>query len=298
MNFQVRQLSDSEISSLESEFISLSPRQKEYREAWLTMHDFFSQATPVEARSYWKSFFRWYVEMSWKLINELVPEDVIEMFKQQVPVALLLGTDVWMKLMRYLQFKPFDDASLASFYGDVRQSFLESDYYIGTSKGESISVKQLVAEVKKINAPNVSSLEVAESNAKINSILYSKEVAEITSFNADPLVTVDRFIGLTNFFLGVKPEKIWAILAGFERSTLVKEDDSKDINKSVGLSDIKKIVENKFPKKPDGQFADPTEAVTMLNDLAERYNDERIRELYIFNEKTGAFEWNDADRKS
>jgi hypothetical protein len=58
--------------------------------------------------------------------------------------------------------------------------------------------------------------------------------------------------------------------------------------------DIQLVAQSKFKQSEDGQFEDPEAVLGMLEEWAVKYNDDTIRELYVYNEQTGAFEWNEA----
>ncbi len=58
--------------------------------------------------------------------------------------------------------------------------------------------------------------------------------------------------------------------------------------------DIQLVAQSKFKQGDDGQFEDPEAVLGMLEEWATKYNDDTIRELYVYNEQTGAFEWNEA----
>lgn len=58
--------------------------------------------------------------------------------------------------------------------------------------------------------------------------------------------------------------------------------------------DIKRMIEEAFPALKQGKEINFEGVVSMLNTLANRYGDDRIRELYYYNEKSGSFEWNES----
>lgn len=56
-------------------------------------------------------------------------------------------------------------------------------------------------------------------------------------------------------------------------------------------ADIKKEVNAAFKKDQDGEFADLDGVLNRLADLAKKYNDNKIAELYYFDEKENKFKW-------
>jgi hypothetical protein len=56
---------------------------------------------------------------------------------------------------------------------------------------------------------------------------------------------------------------------------------------------VKSDVEDEVQKDDKGQFVNLEEVFGKLDRLAEENNDDRIRDLFYYNEKTGKFEWNE-----
>lgn len=155
-----------------------------------------------------------------------------------------------------------------------------------------------------------------------------------TYITADPDVVVDHAIGLINFILGVEPKNIWYVVDGIvhpfefvksaveENTTPVVPEttpppqaeqvpappttpviEAKPVAKPATAVaptpkptylDIQLVAQSKFKQGDDGQFEDPEAVLGMLEEWATKYNDDTIRELYVYNEQTGAFEWNEA----
>lgn len=63
--------------------------------------------------------------------------------------------------------------------------------------------------------------------------------------------------------------------------------------KKLSYAEIKEQIENQFRKDQNGQFMNISEVLKELERLASKFEDDRIRDLYIFNEKDGKFEWHE-----
>ncbi len=74
-----------------------------------------------------------------------------------------------------------------------------------------------------------------------------------------------------------------------------KHDELQVFQKPVvaqpSYQDIKKMVDAVFPQSSEPDFKG---IVAMLNTLSEKYDDEKIRDLYFYNEQVGKFQWSDS----
>ncbi len=208
-------LSPVELERKEEEFWHFDIPAKE--EVWSAMNTYFSQASPREDRNFWFSYWRWFTDVSWKFFLNRERQFVIEIaMGRQVPPAILLDFDIWIELIKYLAMRTVDDTDMQSLYSKMKSAFLESEAIMGMWQGKEVMVKEAVEEVRFINRPGNTSLEAAEFTSKIKNILYPKGDPQVEKyFFADPDVAVDRFIGLINFFLGIKPENIQYIVDAY-----------------------------------------------------------------------------------
>lgn len=310
----------SDLEAKEDTFREIMANTPEAEKLMAELDVFFADKNFDEIQTVYWTYWRWYVDVTWEFLNGLTPEKVAGVVGLEAPMALLCGRDVWKQIINYLAFGGYTELEMPVRYTDIRDSFLNSEMKIGKWDTGELTVKQLVAEVKKIGGPRTTSIEKAEFNAKLKGALMPKSgdpVAAYITVNADKVI--DRLIGLVNFFVGVEPKDAWSIVdmavhpefyeniqkaqeaAQNAPPTSVATSADPMVSTSVQLTpqisavnftDIKSMMENKFTKGADGQFQDPTVVITMLNDLASRYKDERISELYVFNEKTNSFEWN------
>ena len=73
-----------------------------------------------------------------------------------------------------------------------------------------------------------------------------------------------------------------------------KEPEVKvEKEKKFSYSEIKAQIVNQFPKDVKGEFLDISAVLRELERLAGKFADDSIRDLYIYNEQSGKFEWND-----
>jgi hypothetical protein len=75
-----------------------------------------------------------------------------------------------------------------------------------------------------------------------------------------------------------------------------KEEEKKpEVKQKPKLSygDIRKQIETRFPKDPNGEFVNVMDVLAELAKMAGENGDDKIKDLYYFNEQTSQFEWHD-----
>ncbi len=182
------------------------------------LHAFFEKSGPTKDWENRASYFRWYTELLWRRLNSQ-PRDIFLniAIARQLPLAMLLGIDVWREMMWYLaEWIADDEKDLEEFYEKIKKSFLESRAIVGYWQGKEIAVYQLVNELKTINDRGNNSLEVAEYNAKLKVVMSAKNDPELSKYVlVDPNNAVIRFVDLANFFTGITSDTIWFVVDTF-----------------------------------------------------------------------------------
>ncbi len=79
--------------------------------------------------------------------------------------------------------------------------------------------------------------------------------------------------------------------------TQTKKTTQKSPAKKMPPNQIKEMVKARFSKDKEGQFTNIEGVLTFLSDLADRYQDSSIAELYYFDERAGEFKWNEKINK-
>jgi hypothetical protein len=169
--------------------------------------------------------------------------------------------------------------------------------------------------------PGATSIEAAETSGKIQEILFPKgDTLFDTYFYAEPQVTVERFIDLVNFFLGVSPDRIWymvdsyinpekyealeqireARVAGtYTTAPTATRGESSSIDPAtittakLSYADIRSAVDSAIPADANDASQVASAIAAALENLAEEYKDPRIVDLYYFDESSGDFRWNE-----
>lgn len=291
----------------------------------------FRNLTPADDWSLRLDYLRWYTLLMWRRLRSATRVQVSEIaFPRQLMMALLLDYDPIVELMNYIDGNPFDKESAATFYQTLQEKTLASNAVIGIQKNQPVTLSQIAQRIVLLNQQD-DSLKRTEFFAELQEILYTKNDASAYS-SADPEEATSRLIDTVQFLLGVKPDKIYStvrvslhadeyeqILAFNERGTAtVATSETKEepvpapetpdpeilealqpVSTRPTYTELKNIIEEDVLKLG---LTDPiarAEAVAeRLTNLAEYYKDEKIRELYYYNEEDGKFYWNEDLLKS
>lgn len=180
------------------------------------MNDVFGSSALMD-EEYRFSYFRWYTDLAWKSFNNRDRDFVINIaMARQVPMAILLDFEVWRNVMWYLAMRTLDRQDMEEFYFKMREAFLNSEAIVGKWQGKNILVKDLVNEIKSLNARAADSMENAEFESRLQQIMFDKNNPFFETYVSTDLDTaVDRFIGLVNFFLGIDEKHIWYTVESF-----------------------------------------------------------------------------------
>lgn len=309
-----------EIVSAEVDFWNQAQESPEANEEmYKELFDFFAnQPAPLIYNEHYPSYWRWFTQMTWaRSGNFETSVFASQIMAKQVPIALALGYDVWDALIWHLHFRtPFSD-DMASAYTLFREAFFGSDAVLGLYKGQLVAVKDLIPEIEKINRPGVDSLETAETMSKIQTCFATySDRPELLNYFVKPEKSTDMFVGLVNFFLGVKPDRVLYVVDGYvhESSSVADTNAAAAVAETetavaesvpieapveevqapkVNYADVKNMIEARFTRDASGEFTNLDGVLALLDSLATDQGDDRIRELYYFDEGTGKFQWNE-----
>lgn len=314
----VKQLTDAELRQKNRVFFDFD--RQEMDGFWEVLHEYFSTAPISDDRKYWWSFFRWYTILTWQDLTR-IEREVFEkiVVGRQVLMALILGFDVWNKIMSYLSIKGLDTEDRENLYVKIRAAFLNSGAIVGYGKGrQEIKINDLVKELKMINSRGRDSMVMAEFYEKIKNLLFPSNDNRLKEFiDTDFKAAVMKMVDLMDFFITVEPEDLPGVMDMFLHPELypanataasvsakpitftptvpsMKETKEKPmISKTVKPSyvEIKKEIDLAFKKDAEGNFVDLDGLLNKLEETAKKYNDNKIAELYYFDEKSGKFQW-------
>lgn len=240
--------------------------------------------------------FRWYTMLVWRRLESFDENIVVNMaFKRQAITAILLDIDVQKELMWYLSARPniLNQEEVSALYGKIRSAFLRSGAIAGRLNGKEITVSDLVREYEAIKVRGADSLETVEFRAKLKRILFAdvdKNLAEF--FMVEPDIATQRLFDLIMFFAEVKEDQAWYALSLF----LHPEGEPKLITTpspaaALGYKDIRAFIDSKFKKTAGGEYENMEGVMAKLGEMAEKYANPKIAEMYYYDEKENKFKW-------
>lgn len=289
------------------------------------MDNFFRNGNINADKEFAVSYFRWYTDLSWKFFQSRDYDFVINVaVARQIPLAILLGFDVWKDLLWYLALRAELKSDMESLYGRMREAFVKSEAVIGVWQGVDYKVKDLVTEAQMLERLGNDTIKEAEFRNKLSQIYLPANNSTMKKYiMVDTDDGISFLIGIVNFFLGVEPANIWYVVDDYTHPEIVSEaspaakpavvaapklapvkpapqpqavppknEEAKPIpppapvaTSKPTFAQIKSQIEKEF-------FAEDVEGIMgKLNELADKNNDPKIAEMYYFDETTGAFLW-------
>ena len=214
---QLEQIEDLDLDVIDKKDAELDGFNISEREDIFGRMDQIFSANQSFDKKYKFSYFRWYTDFAWKIFNNRDRDFVVQVaMARQVPMAILLDFEVWRTIMGYLAMRTVDQQDMQELYFKMKEAFLNSQAVVGLWQGKEVLVKDLVDEIKKLNAKPRDSMEQAEFESRMQQIFFNKEDKKFANYIfSDPATVIDRFVGLVQFFLGVTEKDIWNMVDAF-----------------------------------------------------------------------------------
>lgn len=280
-------------------------------DAYKEMDAFFTKPQGVSyIETYKTSYFEWYVYAGWTLLQWLPNDAVLRAGAYQVPDAIRLGFRVDQVLLTYMSTQVIPD-DLSVFYKDLKKNISESSAIVGKENNEPVSLAKIYAELKKIN-DNFDALKYSEFKTRVIAMLQpTLPTHDYAYIPMDKMIM--NLMDLLNFLQATNEETILIAVDAhtkpnfYERlergdfKTVSKEEIYDAIKAKLGppvkllpekFQETKEFLLQQFPQDASGQFENIEAVMDILDNTATVMGDERLRELYMFNENTAQFEWN------
>ena len=281
-------------------------------DAFKEMDEFFS--TPQGGsyiETYRNTFWEWYVFASWKLLYQLPNDKVLQIVQNQIPDAIRQGENVEFRLLTYMAIHVPDVEPLMTFYRTLKKNILESTAVLGKENNVAVSLSQIVVDLNKINQ-NFDALKYSEFKMRVGKILSQSQFEHEYLFTP-PAKILSNLLNLLNFLSATDETTIFVAVDAHTKPVLYKKLErgdfarqAQDVNTESPVEkfgppvtlppekflEVKEFLLSKFPQDESGQFQDFDGVMSLLDDTALAMGDERIRDLYMFNEDSGEFEWN------
>ncbi|NCO04561.1 MAG: hypothetical protein GW939_00255 [Candidatus Magasanikbacteria bacterium] len=289
---------------------------------WKALHEQCKGMTPQEQYTYRHTYYGWYVALTWRMLRSVSLEDFLTyVIPFQIPVAYLRDLDVMDQMMWYFSFQAFGIEEIQALYGEIQELVKNSSAIVGKWQGKEgmMTLKDVFEKVSFYdNSSNTDSLARAQFFTD-----FEKSFFDGVDVNNEkhPVITddiVDNFFSFVRFILDIDVDNIWYMVeqhndpfkyallkqAKQQASSPIKESsvslDSPPVDTAEAVPDIadppssidfSKIKERVITELWDS--ATDTQILTKLAELSETQADQRIRDLYYYDEEQEKFVWND-----
>lgn len=256
------------------------------------------------------SYQRWYTFLVWQRLSGYKAEEFIKIFSNYFHIALLLGNDVWFDLLLFLLPSVNDLVEKVDIYKNTKQSLQKSKAIIAKMGNKNYTFSDIleICKDKIKDNDDVEGLKII-----LRPIIFCPEIDALDKYYVfDREKILENYIKFIKNILVVEKEEILkAIDKEFhpefandlktveEYNILVEEEKIKKspetkINQKIekpSYAEIKAKILQFFPKDENGEITDIEGVFEVLEKTADKYNDEKIKELYYYNEATEKFEW-------
>ena len=300
----------------EKEFQLLLGNRQLWEDSWKEMDQYFKIFFGVNDYRFRYTYFRWYTMLTWRLLDWIDRDTFLSVaISRQIPMAYLVGFDVWDRIMWRLNARVVDKQDLMDTYKKIRKVFFVSVAVMGVWEGKEVTVAELSNEVRALDSEVTSADKLIVLKKKIRTILFpASDHIGYDLFGGDPEYVPNKFINLVRFFTQVEPESISGVMplflditthdslalcdkkvldeARLKAKILLEVVLSVESIKVSPYAAFQKLVNTRFVKDASGQYQDIDGVLAMLATIAAEKNDPHIQELYYFDEATGTFQWN------
>jgi hypothetical protein len=302
---------------------------------FVSLHAFFvsKRFDPKVIATYFDSYWKWYVSISWKTVLWHDKEEFIDIFTYQLPTAFMLDIPVEEHLLNYLHRHSISLSDLHTYFNKLKEALEKRPVLLNPTIQNSPTVWQVAK--KYTGNKNSTNIERADLYANIEGWLYHKEQELAFVEEKKQTQNVIAFLELLLFFHdggnieAVIDDYLETLQSPFELKQIDEEvifgdpklpwlddDDSnnendvgdvvekatpvladvkkevKSIQQAPSMKEIRASIEEQFFKTKQPGINMLEEVLSHLDELAEQYNSDAIRDLYYFDEEIGGFVWN------
>jgi len=320
---QNKKLTDLGLVELEKKF-NESLENPEDRELFLSALAEYVKVGKKEQYENLASYQRWYVSLVWPRLVRYEETEAREIFRNYFHIAILLGYDVWQDILWYILGKSFSVIEQVDFYTKLRLAIKFSDSIIAKMGNKNYVFADLLTLCKdKIQkGGDIEGLKIL-----LRPVIFCEDIEKLDTyyvFDRDKIL--ENYIKLIRNVLLIEGENILvelnkevnpqlapllktkeeylALKEGLEMAkkptkTAIPAVDKVQKTNTVAASpiappsysEIKDKINQFFPKDQNGEIIDTEGVFEVLEKTAAKYGDEKIKELYYFDEASGKFKW-------
>jgi len=269
-------LKEQEKNKKEEQFLGLFNDPQKAEETFFELKLFFKDNTKKKSIGFRDTYWKWFAILLWDRFNFLSEEEIINIaFKRQFILGIGLDYDLDKIIKRYL-------ASLLYEKEDVLELFLKIKNAVYSNEEEFIfedTVYDFPYILKRFEEDN---------------LMKDENLRKALSFNREKMLKLIDFLNL----LKIEDKDVLIMLNKFlNRSPKVKNEaeNNKVLTEpkltAPSYAEIKAKILQFFPKDEQGEIIDTEGVFEVLEKTAAKYGDDKIKEMYYYNEETEKFEW-------
>jgi hypothetical protein len=299
------------------------------REVYELWRDFFADNQGTYARItgyplHWELFVR----ATWELFLSLPEADVMVHVKWQIPTAFRLDVGLEQNLFLFLYRRYVTVRDIEVAYRLMRQTIMESSVPLNPAQKGSVSIRDLMEQRKKNYRQDVS-IDDSTTLARIENELFPVGSNRSDAVEAEKIIATRAFLSFVDFIRNnevIAPIVSQFIIARMESFPVSQDEreiertdttstntnalslnnsvppqmppvtipsDEEEIDSRMTYAEIRASIDHRFGRDEMGNYRNMEGVLATLESFAEKYNDERIRELFYFDEDRESFMWND-----
>ena len=265
---------------------------------WDVFFDLFNDISKDDFKKYclyWPIFVR----TTWFDFNKIDRNLVLKLITNQIFAAFMMGVDVKDAVLRYAQLEFLVEDERLNFFKQFKELMFSSDFVWTKIDGKEVVLKELIKEYdgqkNKKQVENLISKIIDQEIPAFEMIIKMFYIDKEIIFK-----NIEKFLVMMN---EIKEENFIQYCDEYNNpltreKNITEETSEKPLAKPEptpmappSYTEIKNKIIQFFPKDENGEIIDTEGVFEVLEKTANKYNDEKIKELYYFDEATGKFEW-------
>ena len=265
----------------------------------------FMQVGPEIAYQGRGYYLYWYTVLFWDFISSHSDDNLVHTLSNQGVSVFMSNVNVTRDILMYLGNRSWSDVDVMSAqYQKIKNTFINSKAILGKIENNVMTVADVVGQVTRLEFVEDSDLKMADLKSNVTKMMT--DYAQCDGgyhFTDDITLAMENFFNTIEFFRGIDKDKIWFVVNSYmhpeqeETQSAVataemKEEQPVATKPAYTIDAIVNEIKTKFTFDADNQAQDIGGVMGELHTMAEKYGDERIGELYYYDEQAGKFKWN------
>lgn len=309
-----KSLTAEELKSFDSVFDILKFKPTSTEKILKTLHNYFAAKhfDQGEIKKYYTSFWKWYIDASVRRLLLIPDKAFVAAFCYLLPVAAQMDYNVEWLLWDYLDNVILLPSDQQKVFGQLRVNIAKSSVIINPLVANSWTLTQCsnnyYQAIKSKNQQKITEIQILVSKMMFpegKELMLLPEVEKevvikrflrlllILRKNVDVPRTLESYNNFLEDYGEPGAREEVPIIIDVDSTTKIKDEDVKP-----NMRGVKAIIEDIFVAIDTNNFEQATAIIKRLSDLGDKFHDEKIKQLYYFNQELGKFEWNETLLKS